>query len=169
MGRNEDIVRRARALCRRCGTRDPFALAAALGIHILYADTLHRLKGMYCVIKRNRFIILNAENGSQLGRIVCAHELGHDQLHRDFAGNHAMPELMLYDMSVRREYEANVFAAELLLDDGEMLDLIAEGMDAAQIAAATETDVNLVALKADSLIRAGYALRGQEHNAKFLR
>ena len=37
------------------------------------------------------------------------------------------------------------------------------------IAAATETDVNLVALKADSLIRAGYALRGQEHNAKFLR
>ena len=43
------------------------------------------------------------------------------------------------------------------------------GMDTVQIAAATETDINLVALKADSLIRAGYALRKQPHDSRFLR
>ena len=59
MRQNEDISRSVRSLCERYGTRDPFRLAEAMGIHILYTDALKRLKGMYRVIKRNRFIILN--------------------------------------------------------------------------------------------------------------
>ena len=104
-----------------------------------------------------------------MNKIVCAHELGHDQLHREFAKNEPIQEFMLYDMSSRREYEANIFAAELLLDDDEILDLIEKGYDSLQIAKATETDINLVALKVDSLIRKGHTLRGQEHNSKFLK
>ena len=124
---------------------------------------------MYRVIKRNRFIILNAKNSEQIDRIVCAHELGHDQLHRDFACRQAFQEFMLYDMSTRREYEANIFAAELLLEDETVLEMIAAGLDTVQIAAATETDINLVALKVDCLIRAGHPLRVQQHNSKFLK
>ena len=169
MRQNEDISRSVRSLCERYGTRDPFRIAEAMGIHILYSDALHRLKGMYRVIKRNRFIILNAKNSEQMNRIVCAHELGHDQLHRVFATEHALHEFALYDMSTRVEYEANIFAAELLLETDTVLDMTRAGMDTVQIAAATETDINLVALKADSLIRAGYELRGQPHNSRFLK
>ena len=165
----ETISRAVRELCSRYGTRDPFRLAETMGIHILYTDSLKRLKGMYRVIKRNRFIILNGKNSDQMNRIVCAHELGHDQLHRVFATEHALQEFALYDMSTRPEYEANIFAAELLLDDDTVLDMIREGMDTVQIAAVTETDINLVALKADCLIRAGYDLRGQTHNSGFLK
>ena len=104
-----------------------------------------------------------------MNTIVCAHELGHDQLHREFAKSTPMQEFMLYDMTSRREYEANIFASELLLDDGEVLDYVSKGYDSMQIAKATSTDINLVALKVDSLIRNGHTLREQEHNSKFLK
>ena len=156
-------------LIRKYKTRNPFEIARNLGIEIIYADNLSRLKGMYRVIKRNRFIILNSSNSTSMNNIVCAHELGHDQLHREFAKSSPLQEFMLYDMTSRREYEANIFAANLLLDDKEVLDLIENGYDSLQIAKATYTDINLVALKVDHLIRNGHYLRKQEHNSKFLK
>ena len=59
-------------LVRRCGTRDPFQIANALGINVMDdCENLGSLKGMYCIVKRNRFIFLNKEK-SALGRAhVC--------------------------------------------------------------------------------------------------
>ncbi|MBR2432241.1 MAG: ImmA/IrrE family metallo-endopeptidase [Clostridia bacterium] len=164
-----DITARSRRLIRKYGTRDPFVIAEKLGIEILYADELKRLKGMYRGIKRNRFIILNSLNSPTMNAIVCAHELGHDQLHREYAKTTPFQEFMLYDMASRREYEANIFAADLMLDDNEVLDLIEKGYDTMKIAQATYTDINLVALKVDLLIRNGHYLHKQEHDNKFLK
>lgn len=169
MGCYSVITARSQALIRRCETRDPFRIARALGIEVLFVDSLRQLKGMYRVIKRNRFILLNRDNSERMNRIVCAHELGHDQLHRRSAVDQALKEFVLYDMTTQQEYEANLFAAELLLDDAEMLSFIRRGFDTVQIADATGTDINLVALKADGLIRVGYPLRGQEHDSRFLK
>lgn len=169
METNESITNLAVQLQRRFDTRNPFRIAERLGIDVIYTDQLKRLKGMYRVIKRNRFIILNSKNSERMSRIVCAHELGHDQLHRRFAGDQALQEFELYDMSTRREYEANIFAAGLLLDTDELLEMIADGYDTLQIASATETDINLVALRVNCLIQDGYRLRSQEHNNKFLK
>ncbi|MBQ8552029.1 MAG: ImmA/IrrE family metallo-endopeptidase [Clostridia bacterium] len=166
---NETITKNVRELLKKYDTRDPFRIAARLGIEVLYTDTLSRLKGMYRVIKRNRFIILNNKNSPKMNRIVCAHELGHDRLHREYATDRTLKEFMLYDMSTRQEYEANVFAAALLLDDETVLEYIEQGLDTEQIALATETDINLVALKVDCLIRDGHHLRMQGHNSKFLK
>ena len=164
-----EISEKARTLIRRYGTRDPFRIAHALGIELLWTDKLNRLKGMYRVIKRSRFIILNSHNSEHLSRIVCAHELGHDRLHRKFAGEQALQEFELYDMSTKREYEANVFAAALLFDDREILEMIEKGYDTLQIAAATGTDINLAALKVNCLIHEGYGFLRQELDAKFLK
>lgn len=169
MGYHDTITQQARTLIARHGTRDPFAIARALGIEVRYTDRFKRLKGMYFLVGRTRFIALNSGNAEQMNRIVCAHELGHDQLHRAFAREAAMQEFMLYDMATRPEYEANIFAAGLLLDDETVLDYVARGYDSQQIAAAMETDINLVALKIDCLIRDGYRLQEQGHNSKFLK
>lgn len=73
-------------LVRRCGTRDPFQIANALGINVMDdCENLGSLKGMYCIVKRNRFIFLNKDLSPQMKRIVCAHEIGHDRLHRALA------------------------------------------------------------------------------------
>lgn len=67
------------------------------------------------------------------------------------------------------EYEANIFATQIALPDDDFLDLAEQGYDVQQIAAALHSDVNLVALKADTLISQGYRLRPQEHRNDFLR
>lgn len=56
--------------------------------------------------------------------------------------------LSLFDRKNRLEYGANEIAAEILLPDAEVLEMIYHcGYDAFQIARCTGSDVNLVALK----------------------
>lgn len=158
------------SLVRRFGTRDPFQIAKELGISVLLCEDFGSLKGMYRVIKRNRFIFLNKDLGDRMLRIVCAHELGHDQLHWKLAQANSLHEFMLYDMTTRPEYEANIVAAEILIDNEELLDYIyTYRYSAEQIARAMDTDINLVALKIAHLAELGYDLRPVNHRSDFLR
>ena len=158
------------SLVKRCETRDPFRIADELGVEVLFCEDFGRLKGMYRVIKRNRFILLNKDMSDRMMRIVCAHELGHDQLHRNLAKGSAIQEFMLYDMTTKPEYEANIVAAEILLDTDEILEYIYDyGYTSEQIARAMETDINLVALKIAHLAETGYNLRRIEHKSDFLK
>lgn len=158
------------SLVKRFGTRDPFQIAKALGIEVLYCEDFGSLKGMYRVIKRNRFIFLNKDLNERMQRIVCAHELGHDQLHRKMAQTNALHEFMLYDMTTRPEYEANIVAAGILIDTDELLDYVYNyRYSAEQIARAMDTDINLVALKIAHLTELGYDFRPVDHRSDFLR
>ena len=155
---------------RKSKTRIPFVIAEDNGIMLLFDANLKNLKGMYTIIKRNRIIIINDNMPEQMQNIVCAHELGHDALHRSFAKNGALQEFMLYDMKSRPEYEANMYAADLLLDDDEVMELAKEGYDMQQVASILNTDINLVGLKMASMNYRGYDLRiGIEPRSDFLR
>ena len=157
-------------LVKRCGTRDPFEIAADIGVEVMFCDNFGPLKGMYRVIKRNRFIFINNQLSEQMQRIVCAHELGHDQLHRNLAKDNPLREFMLYDMTTKPEYEANIVAAEILLDSNELLAYVYEyGYTSEQIARAMNTDINLVALKIAHLAQAGHNLRRIDYRSDFLK
>ena len=133
----EQLSRVGEKLVKRCGSRDPFEIARQLGINVMLCENFGSLKGMYRVIKRNRFIFLNNSLDENMLRIVCAHELGHDQLHRNMAKTTPIHEFMLYDMKSKPEYEANIVAAEILMDSDEVLRYIYEyGYTAEQIASA---------------------------------
>ena len=69
----------------------------------------------------------------------------------------------------RIEYEANIFASQASLPDDTILEYIENGYDIQQIARAMSSDINLVALKVDTLIAQGYQLRKQEHRSDFLK
>lgn len=156
-------------IVKRCGTRDPFAIADDLGIEVIPCKRFGPLKGMYRVVKRCRFIFINCDLPETMQRIVCAHEIGHDQLHRHLAKGGAIREFMLYDMTLRPEYEANIVAADILLDTEEILEHIYQnGYSAEQIAKIMGTDPNLVALKIESLTKAGHHFSSIEHRSDFL-
>jgi Zn-dependent peptidase ImmA (M78 family) len=165
---NGDIIKKAQALVRKSETTNPFRIADDIGAEVKFYD-LGNLKGMYACIKRNRFIVINNRLDEYTQRIVCAHELGHDQLHRDLAKDTWLREFMIYNMNNRTEYEANVFACEVLLPSGEILELVNQGFDIEQIAREMCTDVNLVALKLAALSRQGYKLGRFESRNDFLR
>ena len=166
----DSLTKVGSGLVKRCGTRDPFRIARELGVEVMFCPDFGPLKGMYRVIKRNRFIFLNEDLSPRMQRIVCAHELGHDQLHRNRAKGNSLQEFMLYDMTTKPEYEANIVAAEILLDTNEVLEYIYQyEYTSEQIAFAMQTDINLVALKVAHLIETGYDLRRQEHRSDFLK
>ena len=157
-------------LVKRCGTRDPFRIARELGIEVLFCEDFGPLKGMYRVIKPNRFIFINKDLSSHMQTIVCAHEIGHDRLHRNMAMNDAIHEFMLYDMATKPEYEANIVAAEILLDTDTIIEYIYDyGFTSEQIARVMYSDINLVALKVAHLVEIGYDLRRIDHRSDFLK
>lgn len=165
-----EIPEKAESLISQFHTRDPFRLAEALGVQIIWSPKFMSLKGMYFTGSGERFIALNDNLDPDLTSIVCAHELGHDQLHRAFAENGVILETMSFDPSNRLEYEANVFAASLLLDEKDMLEYIYDyGYGVNQIAQAMHTDANLVALKVRELIEKGHDLHVLEAKADFLK
>ncbi|KAA3384435.1 ImmA/IrrE family metallo-endopeptidase, partial [Akkermansia muciniphila] len=110
------------SLVRQCETRDPIKIAKQIGVEVMFCENFGPLKGMYRVIKRNRFIFLNCDLDERMMRIVCAHELGHDQLHRALGKGNGLQEFMLYDMTSVPEYEANIVASEILIDNDELLE-----------------------------------------------
>jgi len=115
------------------------------------------------VIKRNHFIFLNNRPDENMLRIVCAHELGHDRLHRNMAKTTPIHEFMLYDMKSKPGYEANIVVAEILMDSNEY------GYTAEQITSVRSIDINLVALKVAHLNMLGYNLHSPEHKINFLK
>ncbi len=57
-----------------------------MNIDVLFMD-FGNLEGFYKRDVYNRFIVINEEICEPLKKIVCPHELGHDQLHRHLSKN----------------------------------------------------------------------------------
>ena len=165
-----EIVRKANQIIKKCGTRDPHRIADELGIEIMNCP-FKAQRGAYKVIMRNRFMFIKEDLHPVMENIVLLHELGHDSLHRDEATKvGGFKEFNIFDIrDSRMEYEANIFATQIALPDDDFLELAEQGYDVQQIARTMHSDVNLVALKADTLISQGYRLRPQDYKNRFLK
>ena len=155
MPNREYIQNVANKLIKKFDTRDPFQLCQAIGVEVFYAD-LGSLKGMYKYLKKNRFAVINENLDPFTKTLVCAHELGHDILHQNLARKVCLQEFILYDMKSRPEYEANLFASEILLSDDIIFNLARDGYDIEQISKELCVDINLIALKVSSMNTRGY-------------
>ena len=154
--RSEAIYKEARRIIKQYGTRNPFRIAEDLGINVVFNNDFTALKGMYMIIKRSRFIIINGNLNEFDRRTICAHEIGHDRFHKDYARAAAFHEFALFAVRSKPEYEANIFAAELLIDEKELLSLIYDEYSIDQIAGELGVDFNLVLIKIDELRKQGY-------------
>lgn len=142
----EDINRKIRRLVtyytRLCGSRDPVAIAqfAGIGIHIC---PLGDIAGNYMLLKRKRWILINdsIDKDSPFFRVVVAHELGHALLHRTENCAFIKRHTLLLTSGIERE--ANMFAAELLIDK----ELIAEYETTEQFCRGTGYPKELLELK----------------------
>lgn len=149
----------ARKLVRKFETRDPFAIAQALGIEVLLRNDFKRQKGVFKIIANNCFFFINANLSGEMRTLVCAHELGHALLHRTLGLKAGLVEFEVFNITTQCEYDANVFAATLLLDDQEVLDAARDGYDVVQTARSMGTNVNLVLLKMTEMNKQGYAFQ----------
>lgn len=154
-----EVFKRANELVRQCGTRDALRIAEELGIWIYYEDAFKDLLGMYTYRWNHRIMLLNPNMDSYLTQMVGAHEVGHDSLHRDLAKAEGLKEFVLFNMRNNTEYEANAFAAHLLLDNDEVYSLARQGYDVAEISQTLNSHINLVLIKLLEMNKLGYDFR----------
>lgn len=119
------ICDKVRELQRKYDEHDPFRLCRAMGIHLVFRSLgTHEdcIKGFF--IERNRIwvITVNSDLPLVIQKIIAAHELGHAVLRRKEA--HAFHDVAMFDSISVCEKEANLFAAEYLMDDDEVLEAL---------------------------------------------
>ena len=101
-------------LMRRCNSNDPFTIARALDIVLIYCHLVD-LNGFYQYHKRNHIIYLSQDLDERTKGFVLAHEFGHMQMHRNL--NTVFMDTKTFNPYSRFERQANTFAVELLLSD----------------------------------------------------
>jgi len=119
-----DEVRRVRL---KYDETDPVRLAGAMGILLLNEPMGHSpdaCKGFYFCQSRTQVITVNSNLPDELRRIILSHELGHAVLHSKAVGVKAFHDFRLFDETSVYEYEANIFAADFLMDDDKVLALL---------------------------------------------
>lgn len=146
MQKNKRIKKLAEDLSRSYETTDPFILAKALEIEVRFAD-LGSLKGFYVIQHRIPYIVINNSLNYDTARIVCAHELGHDRLHKSIAKQQMFNDFELYLVNNKAELEANIFAAHLLIDDSGIELIKKNGYSLDEAAAILYTTPELLEIK----------------------
>lgn len=120
------IIDAVEKLIKKYDTRDPYELCKCLGIKIHFYDMEKKLKGFFFYQSRQKNIVIDSNVNEVLERILVAHELGHAVLHAQIAMMKGFQEMEVLDGSSLEEDEANFFAAELLLEDDKVLELLSE-------------------------------------------
>ncbi len=157
------------SLRSKYGTSDPFELIDALGINLGYTGA-SRLKGYYVVQNRERFIRINSNLSVRDQYGVASHELGHDRLHQEIARVYPLRDISLFSMKSKCEHQANLFAAELLVMDQDVLDCMADEMDYMAMCRTLEIDPDLMAFKVYSMLQRGHRVNvPQNINSGFLK
>ncbi len=124
MTNTNQITQAVCKIIKKHRTRDPFEICFALDINVHRMVLGPALKAYYFYHSRIKNIVINADASDVIQRVLCAHELGHAVLHGKLAAMRGFHELTLYDSVSQTEYEANLFAAELLIDDEELFTLL---------------------------------------------
>lgn len=151
------------------GESNPFRLCDEMGIVILFAPmgtSRTACKGFYLTQSRIKSITVNGDLSEDFQRIICAHELGHAVLHRGCSGVNAFHDFSFFDGVDRLEYEANLFAAELLLPDDEVLKILNDDLSFFQAAAKLYVPAELLDFKFRTLKWKGYKVIEAPLNAR---
>ena len=155
------ICREVKRLKKKYHESDPFKLCDAMGIILLDAPMGNyqgACKGFFLTQSRKRSITINSDLPEELQRIIVTHELGHAVLHAKAVGVNAFHDFELFDSTSFMEYEANIFAAEFLMDDDDVLEKLNEDISFFGAASLLRVPPELLDFKFRLMKRNGYKL-----------
>ena len=161
------IVETAEKILKKYGGRDIFETAESAGANVWFRE-LGGLKGFYICENGERYIVINDELDDVLKKVVCAHEFGHDMLHRELSIGGIREGTLFLDTN-KTEREANLFAACLLISDEEMLEAVSYSADIAGAASQLDLPPEIVKYKLNALNIKGYNFNIGEIKNDFLK
>lgn len=167
---NNNIITEVKSLQNRFKTSNPYEIIDGLGINLFPKSGLGGLSGFYYVTHHQRYIVINTDLSEQEQKLVAAHELGHDRLHQHLAKVSPLKDMNFYNMTARTEYQANMFASELLISDKTIESYMLEEMDYLTMCRELELRPEIVTFKLYSMMQRGYSINMPENiNSKFLK
>lgn len=159
---NDRIFLETERLIRRYGTRDPFELLDSLNVVVKFSTAFSRdgLKGFCTIMNRTRYVVINASLRSEEQRVVAGHEAGHIVVHADNLKIGTFRDNDIYLATGKMEREANIFAADFLISDDEVMEHM-RSCDANffNVARALCIPPPFFAFKLYSMVERGYAMR----------
>lgn len=167
------ICKKVSEIKRKHPVNDLEQLCEAMNILLIDQETplsTEKFKGLFLISSRTKVIVLNSKLNSVCRRIVLAHEIGHSILHSHLAPIRPFQDFDLFGMKNQCEFEANVFAAEILLQDEEVLSVLND--DTTFFAAAQSLGVpqEMLDFKFRIMKHKGYSIMPQYvANADFLK
>lgn len=121
-----DICEAVATIKRKYDETDPFRLCRALGIMLILhpmGKDPDAVKGFFLEKNRIRTITVNSDLPEVIQRIIVAHEICHALYHRK-GGIHAFHDVLMFDQNSMLEKEANLFAAEFILSDQKVFEVL---------------------------------------------
>ena len=153
------IFDQAQRCRKRFRTSDPYELLDAMGVVLVRSAKYPRdgLRGYCTVMNRTRYVIINANQPEEEQRVVAAHEAGHLILHRTQLKAGAMSDFDVYNVRSRLERQANFFAADFLIGDDDVMNVM-QSRDTAFFDAARQLLIPapFFAFKLYSMVQRGY-------------
>lgn len=153
---NTHIYKEATRLIRKYQTQDPFEILGGMNVIVKESSRFKKLKGFCFMGCQTVYVVISSFLSDEEKKIVAAHELGHIVLHRAQLKMAPMKDDNLYNMMDNTEYEANLFAADLLLDDGDVAEAASnDDLDYFDMCSLLSTSPQLMSFKLYSLIKRG--------------
>ena len=155
------IVKAVQQIKRQYDETDPFRLVKAMGIHLALRPMGTEegcCKGFFIVHKRIRHITINSDLPLIMQRIILAHEIGHAVLHTKSGALAHFHDMLLFDSDDTIEYEANLFASELLLQDEDVMEALNSDCYFSQVAVSLYVPEEMLDFKFRVMKRKGFAL-----------
>lgn len=157
---NKYIYTEVEKLVRRFKTRDPFELLDCMNIVVGETSKYKKLKG-YCFMScQTIYVMISSFLSEEEQRIVAAHELRHIILHRSQLKMAPMKDDVIYSMMEMdtTEYEANLFAADLLFEDTDVAEMSQnEDLNYFGFCSILDASPKLMSFKLYSLMKRGQA------------
>lgn len=163
----DSIINAAEEMLKNFGGRDIFETAENSGANVWFRE-LGGLKGFYICENGARYIVINEALDDALKRVVCAHELGHDTLHRELSAG-GLREGTLFLETNKTEREANLFAACVLITDEEILETMNENADISSVSALLKLPPEIVLYKLETMKFKGFDFNLNEIRNDFLK
>ena len=161
------IIEEAERVLKEYGGRDIFETAENSGANVWFRE-LGGLKGFYICENGERYIVINKELDDVLKKVVCAHELGHDMLHRELSTGGIREGTLFLDTN-KTEREANLFAACVLISDEDMLEAISYAAEVASAASRLNLPSEIVKYKLNAMNVKGYDFKIGDIKNDFLK
>lgn len=160
MVNSQQIYRKVQKTMKNISCRQPVLLANELGITIIHSPNLasSNVKGFFMIVRKIPTIIVSDSLDEVMERVVIAHEIGHSVLHRKLGRQQGLQEFELFSLKNEIEYEANVFAAHVLVDEDDLLEYLHAGYTIEAIAKTMNTHESMVLIKIQELIALGHDL-----------